>query len=96
MPKHCATDRVGSIPRAACAGADGTKEMTCRQIRQRLHHLTLVPPAQARTAEDIEAVIQGGVLNEPHGAGTPRHGLYPNKMALITSDCGKMRFLSIK
>ena len=23
-----------------------------------------------------------------HGAGTPQHGLYPNKTALITSDCG--------
>ena len=30
------------------------------------------------------------------GARTPQHGLYSNKMALITSDCGNMRSLSIK
>ena len=30
------------------------------------------------------------------GAGPPQHGLYSNKMALITSDCGKMRYLSIE
>ena len=28
--------------------------------------------------------------------GTPQHGLYSNKMALITSDCGAIRSLSIK
>ena len=28
--------------------------------------------------------------------GRKHHGLYFNKMALITSDCGKMRCLSIK
>ena len=27
---------------------------------------------------------------------TPQHGLYSNKMALITADCGRMRSLRIK
>ena len=30
------------------------------------------------------------------GCGPPQHGLSSNKMARITSDCGKMRHLSIK
>ena len=30
------------------------------------------------------------------GAGPPRHGLSSDKMALVTSDCGTMRSLSIK
>ena len=35
-----------------------------------------------------------GVL--PARCGTPQHGLSSNKMALITSDCGTTRSLSIK
>ena len=30
------------------------------------------------------------------GAGPPQHGLQPDTMALITSDCGRMRYRSIK
>ena len=36
------------------------------------------------------------LLREVRGAGTPQHGLSPNKMALITSDCDAMRSPSIE
>ena len=35
-------------------------------------------------------------IEEPAGAGPPRHGLSSDKMALVTSNCGTMRSLSIK
>ena len=37
-----------------------------------------------------------GVCGYLTGAAPPQHELYSNKMALITSDCGKMRSLGIK
>ena len=42
----------------------------------------------------VHAMLTDPVLGE--GAGHPPHGLSSNKMALILSDIGKMRFLIIK
>ena len=44
-----------------------------------------------------ELVAAAGAAGDPEQVQrTPQHGLYSNEMALITSDCGAMRSMSIK
>ena len=60
-----------------------------------------IPPADddhdgSGAGHSGERLMNLGPGTKDAGCGTPQHGLSSNKMALITSDCGAMRFPSIK
>ena len=79
--------------RALFAVADSDALPTSRPT-----HRSVVRNHGATQASILRANFNESRLNAKIGQKvvTPQHGLHSNRMALITSDCGKMRSLSIK